>query len=216
MDTLPPPELTYDTPAPSPLPPIQGIKIQKGYSCPSCNYHTVRLLTMKRHWRTTHQPIPIPTTFPRAYIQTISNSKTSPSFPVSYTPGPTFVSLTDREIYRFLHRYQTPQDPGHVPRVSDDEVEESWTPVFIQLTGWLQVLDGQDWEGCRALIPTELDEDPFFEQSIHMVRDYLQHCHRSIRQMPYDTRLLFGAVTELIPLLQLYSTYFPLSQYILF
>ena len=126
MDTLPPPELTYDTPAPSPLPPIQGIKIQKGYSCPSCNYHTVRLLTMKRHWRTTHQPIPIPTTFPRAYIQTISNSKTSPSFPVSYTPGPTFVSLTDREIYRFLHRYQTPQDPGHVPRVSDDEVEESY------------------------------------------------------------------------------------------
>ena len=194
LDPLGHPSISYlNRPPNTPLPPIQGLPIMNGLACLACSYHTAHLDTMRRHWARIHTTLPIPPSFPSTFIQSLSNSQGTACFPVSFQPPSTSTTPSQQQIHNLLHSAITAEGPHNEAPGSE---EASWLPKFVQKTGWIEAIGELDWHSLRSVLSFHDNHDPFHSISYNAVKSYLSFCHGSIRDLPYDARLLFGTVHE--------------------
>ena len=183
-------------PADPPINPIQGLPIMKGISCSLCPYVCTNINTLKRHWTDTHGSIPTPTSFPTTFIQSLSNFKGLPCFPVDYIPPSTLPTITQREIHELVLRVNPIRGPNDTIADRDTFIMDGHLPKFTQVVGWLEAVQGHQWSLCRSLLTVVGAAEPFYKRSSVAVRHYLNKIHCSIRNIVYDVRILYGSPTE--------------------
>jgi hypothetical protein len=123
----------------SPIQPIQGIDMQLGYRCPSCDYCHFSLTTVKVHYREHHGSV-MDITFGLSLLQRISQRRFSPCFPVFSIAS---TNPSGHPVERIRSSLQLDPDPFSPSAFTGDVIPPE--DPFVSTIGWYPVIEGKDW-----------------------------------------------------------------------
>lgn len=185
-----------ESPTGTPRLPIQGLPIFNGYACPGCNYHAVRLDTMKRHWRAKHAPEATPVEFQGTFVQSTTAKFGSEAFAVLYENDSEVLTPAVRRVMAILEECEPLDGTENDNQTTLQVVGGGEQSVFVERVGWAKVFDGHNWSYCFNLtFPIEVSE-AFYGHSSSTVKNYLKFCHDGIGDMTFNVRVLFRVETD--------------------
>lgn len=127
-----------------PVPPVAGLGVHDGYSCPACHFCSRSKGTLRKHYSKHHSDRQKPSSWPSCYVQRLCTFRSHSWFKVIPSTQPTNHTATDIEaiVQNFSRTVYTQG------KVTDKRMISPW----LLSTGWYERTQGQDIASLRAAV----------------------------------------------------------------